>query len=82
MLFNSGADSLEYLSVNGLVQAVNHGIKNKDQQVSGHCTACLTGNYPVDLEWWTRQSEILYSSFIRKEKKLRMVWTSRMSWEK
>lgn len=47
----TGADSLEYLSVNGLVQAVNYGIRNKDQQTSGHCMACLTGKYPVELQW-------------------------------
>lgn len=53
--FNAGADSLEYLSVNGLIQAVNYGVMNKDQQTSGHCTACLTGKYPVELEWWSGQ---------------------------
>lgn len=43
-----GADSLVYLSVAGLLKAVAKGIKKKDY---GHCTACLTGNYPVELEW-------------------------------
>ncbi|XP_066998656.1 amidophosphoribosyltransferase isoform X2 [Anabrus simplex] len=45
-----GADSLEYLSVDGLVQAVRHGIKTRSTSV-GHCTACLTGVYPEKLEW-------------------------------
>ncbi|KAJ9574276.1 hypothetical protein L9F63_026078, partial [Diploptera punctata] len=45
-----GADSLAYLSVDGLVQAVRHGIPKSVGQV-GHCTACLTGIYPEKLEW-------------------------------
>lgn len=48
----NGADSLAYLSVNGLLKAITHGIKNKDnEKSSGHCTACLTGKYPVNLDW-------------------------------
>ena len=50
-----GADSIVYLTVDGLVSAVTEGI-NKDKEnakhKSLHCTACLTGNYPVDLDWW------------------------------
>ncbi|KAJ8980384.1 hypothetical protein NQ317_009378 [Molorchus minor] len=38
-----GADSLEYLSVEGLVRAVKKEI-NSTNQVDGHCTACLTGS--------------------------------------
>lgn len=50
-----GADSLEYLSVEGLVKAVQSGIKSGDANVD-HCRACLTGHYPGgipdgDLEW-------------------------------
>ncbi|KAH3842001.1 amidophosphoribosyltransferase-like [Dreissena polymorpha] len=44
-----GADSLHYLSVEGLVKAVQSGIK-QDHTI-GHCVACLTGNYPVNLDW-------------------------------
>lgn len=44
-----GADSLVYLSIDGLKQAVQEGVK-KSSPV-GHCTACLTGNYPVELDW-------------------------------
>ncbi|KAF5301083.1 hypothetical protein FQA39_LY10902 [Lamprigera yunnana] len=40
-----GADSLEYLSVDGLVKAVQRDAKSENGKV-GHCTACLTGNYP------------------------------------
>ncbi|MEQ2223009.1 hypothetical protein ILYODFUR_032320 [Ilyodon furcidens] len=51
-----GADSVEYLSVEGLVSAVQEGItsfqKNNNSRKSvGYCTACLTGKYPVELEW-------------------------------
>ncbi|XP_055077200.1 amidophosphoribosyltransferase [Periophthalmus magnuspinnatus] len=56
-----GADSVQYLTVEGLILAVQGGIssKDKDEMISnnksssrvGHCTACLTGKYPVELEW-------------------------------
>ncbi|XP_069487704.1 amidophosphoribosyltransferase isoform X2 [Ambystoma mexicanum] len=58
-----GANSVVYLSVEGLTSAVRQGIKavkekqdeslkNNTQAGSvGHCTACLTGKYPVELEW-------------------------------
>jgi len=57
----TGATSVRYLSVEGLVSAVQRGIEShgKDERISsstkttryGHCTACLTGKYPVELEW-------------------------------
>ncbi|KAK7831814.1 hypothetical protein U0070_016444 [Myodes glareolus] len=65
-----GANSVMYLSVEGLVSSVQQDIKFKKQKVqrhditiqengnglecfekTGHCTACLTGQYPVELEW-------------------------------
>lgn len=56
-----GATSVRYLSVEGLLSAVQGGIEShgKDERISsttkttriGHCTACLTGKYPVELEW-------------------------------
>lgn len=46
-----GADSLAYLSVDGLVRAVRRNIKTNDKSQLGHCTACLTGEYPVELEF-------------------------------
>lgn len=49
--FFLGADSLEYLSVAGLVDAVRHGIKEMNKDAIGHCAACLTGEYPERLEW-------------------------------
>jgi len=39
-----GVDSLNYLSVNGLLDAVPHG------NGEGYCTACFTGNYPVEID--------------------------------
>lgn len=47
-----GADSLAYLSVEGLIEAVRFNMKNKEDPNVGHCTACLTGEYPESLEWW------------------------------
>ncbi|KAM3956271.1 LOW QUALITY PROTEIN: amidophosphoribosyltransferase [Aphomia sociella] len=51
-----GADSLEYLSVEGLVSAVHYNMKTTPSDgVGGHCTACLTGEYPGglpdDVDW-------------------------------
>uniref|UniRef100_A0A4W3IU04 Amidophosphoribosyltransferase n=1 Tax=Callorhinchus milii TaxID=7868 RepID=A0A4W3IU04_CALMI len=61
-----GANSVVYLSVDGLLSAVQEGSKSlrpnsiisngdNDSKSSpkqiGHCTACLTGKYPVELEW-------------------------------
>ncbi|MCX7937302.1 MAG: amidophosphoribosyltransferase [Chlorobi bacterium] len=39
-----GVDSLAYLSVQGLLDAVPH-----DEGI-GYCTACFTGEYPVEIE--------------------------------
>ncbi|MBS1912629.1 MAG: amidophosphoribosyltransferase [Bacteroidetes bacterium] len=39
-----GVDSLHYLSVEGLLDAVPH------DNGEGYCTACFTGNYPVPIE--------------------------------
>ncbi|XP_044595188.1 amidophosphoribosyltransferase-like [Cotesia glomerata] len=44
-----GADSLAYLSVDGLVAAVRNGMDNRHSSYVGHCTACLTGDYPDEL---------------------------------
>ncbi|XP_034823957.1 amidophosphoribosyltransferase-like isoform X2 [Maniola hyperantus] len=45
-----GADSLEYLSVEGLVSAIHYNMKvTPSDGVGGHCTACLTGDYPGGL---------------------------------
>lgn len=47
--FSTGADSLCYLSVDGLKRAVQYNMKSKNRAHSGHCTACLTGEYPGGL---------------------------------
>lgn len=50
-----GADSLAYLSVEGLKQAVQSNMKITRPDQAGHCTACLTGEYPggipEELSW-------------------------------
>ena len=44
-----GADSLAYLSHEGMIRAVEAEIAPKQ----GHCSACFTGTYPIHLdEWW------------------------------
>ncbi|KAK9880388.1 hypothetical protein WA026_010269 [Henosepilachna vigintioctopunctata] len=46
-----GANSLAYLSVEGLLKAVRSDIKTKNGEIKvGHCTACLTGEYPGGAE--------------------------------
>lgn len=45
------ADSVWYLSVEGLKKAITKGIHRKFDRKIGYCTACLTGQYPVDLNW-------------------------------
>jgi amidophosphoribosyltransferase len=40
----TGADSLDYLSLPGMLEAVQAGIT---QESAGHCTACFNGDYPV-----------------------------------
>lgn len=46
-----GADSLAYLSVDGLMAAVQGGLSPS----CGHCNACFTGEYPVALPSSTRE---------------------------
>ncbi len=40
-----GADSLEYLSHDGMLAAVREGVESPEK--SGHCSACMSGEYPV-----------------------------------
>ncbi|CAH1401931.1 unnamed protein product [Nezara viridula] len=47
---HAGADSLAYLSVEGLIKAVRWKIKKGKNDI-GHCTACLTGEYPELPDW-------------------------------
>jgi amidophosphoribosyltransferase len=43
-----GADSLAYLSVDGLKNAIGEGSSLNH----GHCTACFSGEYPIDIPAW------------------------------
>jgi amidophosphoribosyltransferase len=43
-----GADSLAYLSLYGMVQAVQDAISTE----TGHCTACFSGAYPIKIPSW------------------------------
>ncbi len=38
-----GADSLGYLSISGMEEAINHPLE-------GHCAACFSGDYPLHLD--------------------------------
>ncbi|MEJ5200228.1 MAG: amidophosphoribosyltransferase, partial [Anaerolineae bacterium] len=49
-----GADSLAYLSHEGLQRAV----LAEAHADRGHCSACFTGRYPIPLEeWWTHRAQ-------------------------
>jgi amidophosphoribosyltransferase len=49
-----GADSLAYLSHEGMLRAVRAGLAAD----RGHCSACFTGRYPIRLdEWWRVKSQ-------------------------
>ena len=41
-----GADSLTFLSVEGMVEAIG---RPEDEKNCGHCLACFTGEYPTDI---------------------------------
>jgi amidophosphoribosyltransferase len=43
-----GADSLAYLSLEGMNTAIRHSVKGE----SGHCTACFSGIYPINIPAW------------------------------
>ncbi len=43
-----GADSLAYLSLEGMNRAVCEGLGNG----AGHCNACFSGVYPVEIPPW------------------------------
>lgn len=43
-----GADSLAFISIDGLYRAVGHARRNNDSPQ--YCDACFTGNYPVRLK--------------------------------
>ena len=41
-----GADSLTFLSVDGMLQAIG---RPQDGNQCGQCLACFTGNYPTEI---------------------------------
>ncbi len=45
-----GADSLGYLTVDGMMNAVRSGIEKPES--CGHCNACFSGDYPLDVSEW------------------------------
>jgi amidophosphoribosyltransferase len=46
-----GADSLDYLSYDGMMASVRAGIPHKDEAGKvGHCSACFTGEYPLEID--------------------------------
>eukprot|EP01113_Clastostelium_recurvatum_P042094 TRINITY_DN6788_c0_g1_i2.p1 TRINITY_DN6788_c0_g1~~TRINITY_DN6788_c0_g1_i2.p1 ORF type:complete len:636 (-),score=176.85 TRINITY_DN6788_c0_g1_i2:19-1845(-) len=48
-----GADSLGYLTHDGMMKAVHQGLQDKEAEpVGGHCSACFTGAYPLDINDW------------------------------
>ena len=47
-----GADSLQYLSENGLEEAVKQGLSEKRKENAGYCSACFTGKYPLKVDDW------------------------------
>jgi amidophosphoribosyltransferase len=48
-----GADSLGYLSLEGMLSAIQEGAKDK----AGYCTACFSGNYPIKIPEWLMAEE-------------------------
>ncbi|MCL4507538.1 MAG: amidophosphoribosyltransferase [Chloroflexi bacterium] len=48
-----GADSLDYLSLYGMVQAVQDAVSTE----TGHCTACFSGAYPIKIPSWLFSDE-------------------------
>jgi amidophosphoribosyltransferase len=43
-----GADSLAYLSLEGMNQAIRQALVGQ----TGHCTACFSGQYPINIPEW------------------------------
>jgi amidophosphoribosyltransferase len=52
-----GADSLAYLSHQGMLRAVTADLQGQH----GHCSACFTGSYPIGLEdWWISKEKLAF----------------------
>lgn len=63
-----GADSLAYLSLPGMLKAV----QETAQGPTGHCTACFSGQYPVTIPAWLFEEErspaVIFGSGIWSER--------------
>lgn len=51
--YKIGADSLDYLSLPGMLKAIESGMPYKN----GHCSACFSGQYPVTVPAWLFEEE-------------------------
>jgi len=48
-----GADSLGYLSHDGMMKAVRQGLSDPEAEpMGGHCSACFSGKYPLAINDW------------------------------
>jgi len=47
-----GADSLGYISHDGLEKAVREGLTDEEKKNAGYCGACFTGKYPLAVDDW------------------------------
>jgi amidophosphoribosyltransferase len=47
-----GADSLRYLTHEGMENAVKEGLQDDYRQTAGYCGACFTGKYPLPVDDW------------------------------
>jgi amidophosphoribosyltransferase len=56
-----GADSLAYLSLEGMLEAISswgpEGIRGAPGNQAGHCTACFSGDYPIQISEWLLSNE-------------------------
>lgn len=62
-----GADSLAYLSLEGMLAAIAEGA----ERPSGHCHACFSGEYPISIPAWLfeedRSPSVVYGQGIWRE---------------
>jgi len=50
------ADSVQYLSLQGMLSVVHEGASHANGE-PGHCSACFSGEYPIDLPQWMIDDE-------------------------
>jgi amidophosphoribosyltransferase len=54
-----GADSLAYLTLDGMMRAVEEEAMN----AAGHCNACFSGEYPIELgTYWNDRDKLAFQS--------------------